>query len=541
MRTQTRLSFFVLLGLLVAQTQVLGIEVELGAGRNPLSIDFTHTSKFEIHTQSDDANEENDDYQDLRNLIHLLFRLERFALQLRLDTVTFFAEPKLQTNQTPYLDQINLEKVTGSYGGQRLNLQVGDFYATFGRGLALRIRKEDELGLDHSLLGAKVRYRFDQLQATLLTGLLNVLNSDAEWEKAVSDPFDVVTGLELKATHWTEVSPQIHAVAFLLDPFDRLTESNDAPQQAYIIGSGLEVLLGELGTAYAEVDWMGRQFDKFAVRNSWAAYGSCDLVLGPIGLQVEFKSYHDYKLSSFTSTRHGKYQPVEVRYIMGPTLEPDDSEIENNHNISGGRLSVDWRLAENNGTLFGSYAGFVAQDEWATRSQWIYHALLGYEQTLLGRGRARLTLGIRERSDDGANGFAGRIYLKGSVVLPLSLTQSIAFDALSWMHHTKKDQQSRDSILAEGSLVYHWSPYLDLGVTFQFDTQHADQIDFVEIDENQNRQIFYSSNLSLRFFDSRLILRLFAGHSRAGPICIQGGCRILPAFSGVRLETIVRL
>src|SRR5690606_327269 len=64
-----------------------------------------------------------------------------------------------------------------SYSTPAIEATLGDFYAQFGRGLVLSVRKEDELSADTTIRGARVtgRIRSEPLRVKL-TGLAGTAN-----------------------------------------------------------------------------------------------------------------------------------------------------------------------------------------------------------------------------------------------------------------------------------------------------------------------------------------------------------------------------
>ena len=65
---------------------------------------------------------------------------------------------------------------------------VGDFNVNFGRGLALSIRKIDEIGVDATIKGARVDVRTKPVRASAIAGYSNRQNSDFATRQLLPDP-----------------------------------------------------------------------------------------------------------------------------------------------------------------------------------------------------------------------------------------------------------------------------------------------------------------------------------------------------------------
>jgi len=269
--------------------------------------------------------------------------------------------------------------------------------------------------------------------------------------------------------------------------------------------------------------------------DGWALYLGGNLFLGNWTLSAEFKSYSEYEL--FTVSDSGQYLSQRMDFIRPPTLEPEDMEVKNNYDVTGARLELDWRPGGGDTLIFASYAGFRAYEmdllvKPATR--WIYNANLGAEQDFLDRrGRARLDCGIREEVPDYAGGDHHHlIYLNAFLKLPLAARHSLEFNATSWLLH---EHRMKDTMRGKVTLDYSWSPWGSIGVILGY----SGSKDLAEF-SGDVRQMFLAGSLTVNLFDY-VVVRLLAGQLRGGPVCVGGACRILPPFSGVRFEPVVRL
>jgi hypothetical protein len=315
--------------------------------------------------------------------------------------------------------------------------------------------------------------------------------------------------------------------------------------------------LWEWGDAYAEFNWTEKSFDLPGLDSAdgWAAYLGGNLYLGNWTVTVEFKSYDDYDLYTYTDgldeNDMENYKSERLDYIRPPTLEPEEMEVTNNNDVTGGRVRVDWRPGGGETLLFLGYAGFVAKDLGDVGDRWIYNAQLGAEQDFLVRGRAKLDAGLREEVPDYAGGEHHHlIYVNADLKLPLGERHSLEFHGSHWwLHEHEKPPLAvlgprvKDTIKGEWTLGYSWSPLLSVGVIFGYDTEMSGKRDlevFFHNEEGATRQLFLAGTVLINL-SSRVVIKLLGGQLRGGPKCVAGACRYFPPFAGVRLETVVRL
>jgi hypothetical protein len=524
------------------------------------SFEITETLVLDYHDDNLDfgefgPNPYNDDYGDIRNRLNLKLTVEEYSLSARIDITKFIDapdDPGIQyRDYWPYWG-FGPEKLAASYHGKTLQVDLGDFYASFGRGIALRIRKTDELSEDTTLLGAKIRAHLGPVDITGLGGLSNPTNWDGVTEKLIKDPYDLITGVSAGVHLLDNLVMSAHGVGVLIDPLER----NQRPQEyAIVAGGGIEVIeLADLLDLYSEFNWMERDTElaEIPASRGWAAYFGGNLYLGDTTVTAEFKSYSDYELYTDTDSDSGQYKPVRLDYIRPPTLEPENMEVGNNSNVTGARLKVDWRPWSGDTVLFASYAGFIAEDptfeSQPDRSRWIYNFQVGAEQTFLKRGRAKVDVGLREEVPDWTGGDHHRlVYLDADVKIPLGARHGLSVQGFHWWAHFLQAPSAYDYLTGEWTLAYSWAPLLTVGVILGYDNKLSQSFDLerdleiiTHIGGHPVRQVFMAGSLTVNL-SSRVVFNLLAGQIRGGPKCVSGACRVFPPFAGVRLETVIRL
>jgi hypothetical protein len=562
MTSLVRFTLVTILMVVCAPVYVQALDFTVPFTSQDVSLELTETLLFDYHSNNYDGLIHNDDYGDIRNRFNLKLLWDDFSVSARLDTTTFFSHSS--DASPPYLDRYGPEKLSAHYKGREWQLTLGDHYASFGRSLALRIRKTDELGQDTTLLGAKVRYRSESLEITALAGLSNPTNTETIEEKTIKDPYDLISGLRISYRPTDQVVFSAHGVNLLLDPLGENREAegqvkmSNIPEQTWISGGSLELFPTDWANFYGEFDWMAKKFDNpdLGGPDGWAGYLAANMFFGNWTLNTEFKSYRDFQMYSVSDS--GKYMSERIDYIRPPTLEPEQMEIDNNYDVTGGRIKLDWRPNNGSTLLKVSYSGFVTPNPISstgsnetTKRHWIYNTNIGVEQDFMRQGLFKLSLGLREDVTLFTMGKDKHlIYLDGTLNIPIALLHSIEIHGSHWWVHTHEPltgdlaPKTENYLKGEWTLVYSWSPMLSVGGIFGYNTEYSNKQILAEFytssDGTSFRQVFMAGTISLNI-SSKVVIRLLAGQLRGGPKCVHGVCRIFPPFAGVRLETVVRL
>ncbi|RLB54896.1 MAG: hypothetical protein DRI34_11400 [Deltaproteobacteria bacterium] len=525
------------------------------------SLEITETLVGDYHDDNFDQDPSNDGYGDLRNRLNLRLAMERWTLSLRLDASLFIEAPSAA--RPPYRNRLAPEKWYLKYRARSWQLQAGDFYASFGRGLALGIRKVDQLGEDTSIMGIRGSWHLESFSLTVVSGLLNPSNTDGVTEKTISDwvprsPWyatrsDWLSGLRAEWRPLPGLSLAGHVVGLVYDPYRQnqhlqgLIEMSILPRWATIAGSGLDWAgVTDWLDVNLEFNWLHKDLhQQLDAGNGWGLLAGSNIYLGNWTLVAEAKFYDDYEL--YTETEAGDYLPTRIDVIRPPTLEPAEMEIANNRSVAGGRLRLSWRpggggtLLEAAGAGFWARATAVAQDRY-----WIYNVWLTAEQSFLRSGLARCILGLREEVPLAGGGLAKHlVYLYTSASIPLWGRHSLELSGNNWWEHKHNTtlDSSTDFVKGEWSLGWSWSPLLTASVLVGYDSESSGsrqlEIFYTPAGGSPIRQVFLAGDIMLNF-SGRVILRLLAGQLRGGAKCINGLCRIFPPFAGVKLETTVR-
>lgn len=527
----------------------------------PASLEITETLVSDYHDDNFDQEPNNDGYADLRDRLNLRLAVERFTLSLRLDASLFIDAPG--NARPPYHNRLAPEKWYLKYGARHWQLQAGDFYASFGRGLALNIHKIDQLGEDTTLMGIRGSWQANPFSITIVSGLLNPSNTDGVTEKTISDwvprsswyatRSDWLSGLRAEWQPLPGLSLAGHLVGMVYDPYRQnqhlqgLIEMSILPEWATISGVGLDWSgVADWLDVNLEFNWLHKDLhQQLDTSNGWGLLAGSNFYLADWTLVVEAKFYDDYEL--YTETEAGDYLPTRIDVIRPPTLEPPEMEIANNRSVAGGRLRLAWRPGGAGTMLQAAWAGFwsrataVAQDRF-----WIYNVWLTVEQSFLRSGLARCILGLREEVPLAGGGLATHlVYLYTSAAIPLWGRHSLELSGNNWWEHKYNPtlDSALDFVKGEWSLGWSWSPLLTASLLVGYDSESSGSRKlttfYTPAGGSPIRQVFLAGELMLNFY-GRVILRLLGGQLRGGAKCINGLCRIFPPFAGVKLEATVR-
>jgi hypothetical protein len=489
-----------------------------------------------------------------------------------------------------YIDWLYPAKYSASYSNPALEVNLGDGYVQFGRGLVLSLRKLDELASDTTLRGARVTGRLKSgdstLRATAIAGILNPLRIDpasgrylgvvqssglvgildAGMPRAVASDFAPDTGnCSNFATcsyapdriygGQVEVSRGAQKLGLQASLMDRDSPlANDVVRSSRRIATGSVSLelsdLGGHGAAYLEAalqDLTQNGPTTPKLQPGQALYLSVSVQAGFVDLLFEGKHYRRFfpLLANVSPLRAREFSTVAAS--APPTTEAlfTDTEFESfNTCVSGGRLRADIALSPivSAYTWLGYYESFdesVANDACtvssATRNR-VWDMASGFELSRPDHS-AKANLSIGGRADDSDHTLASdrgptRVFYREIY------TRHQASSALGGPFSVELQGWHRRRHQTVGGPVGSWSEGdellgLDYGARwsmalgFSYDTNPAVPKTYV------NGQLGYRVSS-----DSRV--SLFVGQRRGALRCVGGVCRVFPPFEGASLDLTLR-
>ena len=122
--------------------------MDFGSGKNRVSLEINETLLADWNATLDDSllNPNPENIFDLRNRLEFRLRWAKLAAGLRIDAALFPNPPLKDDGSTLYENDLRVEELYVKYRWGKLQLTVGDDYVAIGRGMALSLRKVDDLG-----------------------------------------------------------------------------------------------------------------------------------------------------------------------------------------------------------------------------------------------------------------------------------------------------------------------------------------------------------------------------------------------------------
>lgn len=488
----------------------------------PVSITATMTAG--LHTNDDGHGE-------LFGRLNASTGMDAWRIALRMDTATFLSPPSPSID-----DRYTLEKVSLGWTGDALEVTAGDAYVSFGRGLALSLRKVDELGIDTTLRGAKISLREGNLDGTLAVGYANINNVDEATGTSIDDPYDLTAGVQALVRLADRLSLGAYgtAVAFhdplgLLsgDPYrDRSFQLGiiaDAPRLTDRFGFYLEAMGQAVRAEPAPEEPVG-----------FGVYGAATGYFGPGTLLLEGKAY-----GALTPLSPRLDEPAFdiVAYNSPPTVERVLQVIENpQRNIAGGRVRFDWSfspalLAYASYGLFRDWQGYADPATLDIRPGTIHDPYIGAEARWdQARSWAIFSGGWRLVVLDAADVVRGDGHVELDVAQALDDRWSLTFHGV---HQERKKHESPllDHEFREGTLSvgFRVRPWITVAGGYDYTTEPT-----------QPKRDYFHGTFAWDVTPSSS-LRLFVGSARGGLKCVSGVCRVFPPFEGVKLTATLRL
>jgi hypothetical protein len=500
----------------------------------PLRIDIVNSLFFDSHWDNEDGDPTNDDYFDIRNRLNLDLSLGDYTLGGRFDA-TYFPDPPADA----YRDDYRMETFYFRVQKETVSIILGDYYAAFGRGIALYFRKVDELSFDPSLRGAYVDWFSGPLHLTLLGGLVNDINVDDRAEKKLDDPNDLVLGARFEGTIADYVTLGAHGVMYL-NRKDFPPSGDFAPQDRIVLGATVELPdIADVVSFYAEFDTLSATDVRYGAEGglptytseedrAWAAYAATTASFLGFTLLGEFRYYEDWLL---TPTLRGESVSKELRYARPPTLERvRERFIDNLDGSFGLRARIDYTLP----THTIPYVNVLHLWDEPREGGRTLHVYAGVVQRLDSIGfLADVSGGYRWSQEEriGGGGLQDHTRMWHVELMAETIvwkTHSVALD----FHHEEYTQvilgRDKDFHIGEFVASYSFAPWVDASFLWGYST---------ELDSRKDN--YFGGDVRVRFTSDSFV-RIFVGAKKGGLICVNGVCRNEPPFEGVRAEVVVR-
>jgi hypothetical protein len=574
------------LPLSLAASSVLALLAAPGAAFGQDDVDFRFTETFITEYVGDNGptNEgaygDDDDFWIFRNLFYAQAGNKEFDSGLRLDVDLFQGPPGHVDSDAfywgegaggyttlDYGNDLRLERIYGTAHIDRLNVTVGDFYVSFGRGIALSLVKLDDVGEDTALRGARLEYHVPRgVKVVLVGGAVNALNVDPITKQVFADdPLDKIAGARVEWEIADALSLGVHGV--LMRP--RFTDADEVSPDRLFVDQGPGVAAAG-GGASAELHAGGFQLylegnaqshdnyrpaEAVMDESGYAVFGETSYDLSPFLIKVEGIFYRRWLMEG---PYRGSYSTTSgnpaIQYNNMPTLEPVWMTMNSRGNAEGGRLSGDLfiRRSETQLTLCAATlfyeGGLQPMGVWSDHPPTlVVHPILKVRQAFGGSGvNATAEGGFRyETTDEPLPGHEdnGRLWHASlDLSVPIKGPHSVEGKVEIRRHDLHVSESVPHWVTLE-SLGYDMSGVFGITLVHEYsdETAGADlKLGEWELPLPRQHYVWAMVSAHLPKPLDGLTLRLLAGAQRGGIKCAGGVCRLYPDSVGARLEAIYR-
>lgn len=450
--------------------------------------------------------------------LNLQYKVKGFGASLRLEN--YYSNDSVRDEYT------KLSQFTVSYKKRGLDLKVGHFYETLGKGLLYRgfeIKNsiyENQIyrvkqGFYRDMRGAAGSYSNDWLSLKALWG--ESLQSELP-PTLPNRREDLVSAGELNVNF----SNQKAGVIFLQN------ENNDEKNNY------LSFLVG--GTIFENFDYYaelahgigsGESYFDFNEENAYGAYVSLSYSVVGFGASLEFKDYHNLFIGSGISDPPTLVKEHSYKLLNRSTHVPyffDESGMQvevfivpkENHLIT-----LNHSRSKNE---FGEGLDFKSAEYFA---EWYYTAASSNQIKVFADYSYDDVLNENAR-------YAAGVYY--TYVLPKSWTLALETE-FQQLERTYDKTESFQNIYA--GLVLSQSTKFSAALIWEF-TNDNKFADLSGTEEVESKQHYPGVNLSYKP-NRKNTLNLFAGKRRGGPACTSGICYEVLDFKGVELRWTIKI
>lgn len=452
-------------------------------------------------------------------------------------------------------DDHRVEKLWLQYKTHGLHLRGGDYYHSMGRGLVFSVRKIDELGVDTTIRGGKATGTIGPVTLRGFGGQANISNVDTLEEGALQEVQDVMAGGEVALE--LPYKMQVAARGVWIDYYEE--GGDDAPNDRgdWAVGGSLAVNgLADMITIYFEGlfhrnEDFSNLIDTDLSADGHALYGSVSIQPAKgLSLLLEGKDYRRFEMAhpDGGAKNLGGVGKVPVVYHEAPTLERYDQITFTNPNSTGFRLLVEYviglsddikMLVYGNAVVYGTsdnadFAFDEVVDNFGKDSDLVAHAYGGFELRFESGTLVAVSAGWRTENRNttspGQSEFKRRLWhIESDFQFPLFGKHSLGFRTNHRTEEKVLGSKVKEFHRGDVALTYGYAPQLTVGLLWTYQTEFPQEPEFFNV----------AAEVGWKFADWGQ-WSVYGGRNTGGLICINGICRQLPPFFGVRTDFIAR-
>ena len=512
-------------------------------------------------------------------------RWREFAAVARFDSALYVRPPRPAPGASRFIqdrlsqryeDQLQPEFLAFTYSGRDVELTLGDYYVTLGRGMTLGVRIVDEVGVDNKLRGGEAKAHVGPAELHVFYGFLNIKNYEPGTGFAYRDTNDRMGGARIAYGFGRFLKLGAHLASIQTPRIDEVVSEASAelggPRTEFLnVGATVELPRPtDWSSAYLEVALLNRDRfeteggrERFEEQRGFGLYGNVNLYFGPLTFLLEGKAYDNMLniLPGNAETDLAQRRQNINRLSEPPTAERFGATIQTNNTVYGGRLRADWALTPR----IVPYVSFGHYEEGGC-------GLLGLRGEAGTSGDAECVdqgvapsnsdtpvsadpksfinsvfAGLRARWDGGdvsaEGGYRGQFFYFDQLGTASGLSQLVFQET-----HGQADVHQRfgdytGEVFVQGKVLNdlgnEWEE-LRVALTFGSDQGWSLTGAYEYTNISPNSREHYPSISGQWQVDESILLRALVGGERPGLKCSGGACRLFPGFEGGRLELSAR-
>jgi hypothetical protein len=439
-----------------------------------------------------------------------------------------------------------LEKVSlkGKFKNYGMDFVIGDYHISQGKGIALSINKQDDLGIDTTLRGINTNFKYKPLKFNVFAGLVNNTNIDNTNNEIYGDKDDFIAGssIEMEILKKTFIlSANYNFIRFKEQSF---TDENPKPQgyeahKLHVFGGNLQYNFSDNIKFYFEYD---KIIDDFYLENAkkdnpYAIYASFYWALKRLVLTQEFKRYKDFQIGFKTDVYNSSwnYALDSIFYNSPPTLERQGEKIKDiAGDIWGIRTNLKYKLTDN----LKPYLNYLYSMSYSHKDRRAHHFYIGSEYYFNNlKSKIDLSLSVRFENDeiydeasksDDTDNYYGFEFDSGFYI-----NSFISFDLKGHYHKMEKSiiNENRTDNFDDFELQATIILFKNLFLSYLYNKYNFTQ----EVGDKHDYNAF---DLKYKFMGENY-LKLFYGSIRGGIKCVGGVCKDYPEFNGIKVEVLL--
>ena len=500
-----------------------------------LSMSVTNTLNLDmIEDQLGDADEFSR-YGFVANKLNTIGRYGDLSFWLRLDTHGFAGLNWEEDSESPYGNEVYPRRAQLRYKVSGWKVTGGDFYKEGGRGIALSLRKGDEVSADTSLFGADVTYSSGNQGFSVFGGVTNQASLDPVERYATNWKPDQVAGANYELRSLGSFKLGAHGIYFKRSASDQTSGENYESMTGGLTVEAIEVtewlsfytefnvqqLENLSSVGFGGVDDLGGQ--------NYAGYFTADLTFGDTLILAEGLLLDSWELygSQNTGSSYDAASYDSFDYSRPPTMQRLQDEVADKSNVMGGRLRVEQYIEDYDLTLYANGLYRLNKEEPADQLTEI-HGFVGFELNY-DDGSSRIKAESGYRTEDYVSEEIAAVQGGKNI-------KNMIHGYVDWVHALGGGyslQVNSDTEYRDQTSKQYFKGQTAVGIAKSGLGDVA-----AEIGYDDGKQ--YYAGLVTWKISGGWHLKAVAGSRRGGLKCINGMCRIYPEYRGASLELVSR-